>query len=149
MTTHDLDGVPGPDAALDALFNGMIDAGRRAPAEPSGALLARVLSDALAVQDARSPAAAGRAARLSVPPRPASRVSMPGFWQSILAGLGGWAAVGGLATATIAGLWVGFSPPAALAGIADGVLGTAFATISTEVDQVDLLPSFDSYLTEG
>ena len=61
--------------------------------------------------------------------------------------LGG--AATGLASVTLVGLWLGFSPPTGLAGMADGVLGTSLSGSSTVVDQVDLLPNFETYLAEG
>jgi len=81
--------------ALDACFK----AARAAPLEPSDALLARVLADAEAVQsDMQHPCAHAPRAR-------GSRLL-----QAVRA-LGGWPAMGGLAAATVAGIWIGFSPP--------------------------------------
>jgi hypothetical protein len=74
--------------------------------EPSAALLARILGDAEAE-------IAQRAAPARTVPRARAAV-----WLEILALLGGWRALGGLATATLAGVWIGFSG-------ADGVSGSA------------------------
>jgi hypothetical protein len=82
------------NARLEAEFA----AARRSRHEPSLDLMARVLSDALAHQ-----------------PRPAmARAAAParaGFGTRIFGFLGGWAAMGGLATATIVGFWIGIRPP--------------------------------------
>lgn len=78
------------DSALDALF----DAAPR-PA-PSAALTARILRDAEAHQpqvEAFAP----------VPQR--------GLFATLAGALGGWPTLGGLATATLAGLYIGFAQP--------------------------------------
>ena len=78
--------------------------------EASPDLLARVLEDAYAEQDALavreipSPAAEEPAAP--------SRGILRGLWDAI----GGWPAAAGLATATVTGVWIGYNPPAAIAG---------------------------------
>lgn len=46
-----------------------------------------------------------------------------GLWAQILAGLGGWPVMGGLATACAAGVWIGLAPPAFLPDPAQLVLG--------------------------
>lgn len=76
---------------LEALFA----AARDADPVP-GALRTRVLADAAQVQEAFSQPV----------PRPAPRL-----WPQIRAALGGWAGLGGLATACAAGVWLGFAPP--------------------------------------
>ena len=81
-------------ARLDAEFA----AARRTPPEPSHDLMARVLADALSHQPQPNIA------------RPVAPVRA-GFGARILGFLGGWAAIGGLATATIVGFWIGINPP--------------------------------------
>lgn len=89
------------ERALDALF----DVARSDVPEPSPDLLARVLSDAEAVQ-------AGRLAETGkTPPR---RRAVPGFWKMLIAAIGGWPSLGGVAAAGIAGLWIGLNPPSAI-----------------------------------
>ena len=131
--THSDPAQADPDAGLEAFFA----AGRRESPIPSAALSARVLQGGLAEQQARLAA-----------PRPLGRAA-GGLVGRMLAAVGGWGAATGLASAALAGLWLGFAPPASVAGWADGVLSVAAGTRNAEVDQVDLLPSFDSYLTEG
>jgi hypothetical protein len=69
--------------------------------DPSPGLLARVLEDAQAVQAAQQ---ADRSAPAPRRPR----------WRQAVDLLGGWPAMAGLATAGVAGLWLGLNPPAAL-----------------------------------
>jgi len=80
------------DADLDRLLAEM---GRDVP-EPSEALMARVLADAM---EAR-PAPGG--------------VRKQGFLEGLLSAIGGWGGAGGLVTAGVVGLWVGIAPPSAL-----------------------------------
>lgn len=92
MTTPDRD---------DSFLDGYFAAARDGAPEPSPDLLARVLADAGAEQ-----------ARQAAGTRDAAH--RPGLWATMLAALGGWPALGGLATAGVAGLWLGISPPVAL-----------------------------------
>ena len=89
------------DRMLDDLFA----VARAGAPQPDDALMARVLADAARVQ---SPVAV-----------PESR----GFWVALSDMLGGWPAWGGLATATVAGLWVGIAPPAPVEDLAASVWG--------------------------
>jgi len=77
------------DPELEVFF----DAARRTAPQPSGDLVARILADA----DAEQPKA----------PEPVR----PPWWRSVLDGLGGAPAIGGLLTATVAGLWIGAAQP--------------------------------------
>ncbi len=74
---------------------------RRVKPPVSDALMARVLADAALQQ------------------RPAAVT--PGV--SLLDVIGGWFAVGGLAAATFAGLWIGVAPPVAVEDLTAGLLG--------------------------
>ena len=104
---------------LDAFFA----AARREVPAPSEALMARVLVDALAAQPA---------------PRAAVRTPRPGLWTQLREAMGGWPAMGGLATAGVVGLWIGISPPAAVTDMASDVLG-----LQTDEYLVDLMPDFE------
>jgi len=84
-------------AALRAHF----EAGRNHRPEPSDALLARVLDDATQVQAAQAAEATSSGAETA---------REAGMWRQVLHGLGGWPALTGLATATVAGIWIGLSP---------------------------------------
>ena len=102
MAMSDKDDMPG----LEVFF----DAARRHAAEPSVALLARIDADAQAVQDlARRPA-----------PHPTRRRTLS---RQLYRLLGGWPAVTGLATAAMAGVWLGISLPE---GILDGAGESAY-----------------------
>lgn len=44
-------------------------------------------------------------------------------WILLREALGGWGGVGGVITATLAGVWIGFSPPTALPDLAGMITG--------------------------
>jgi hypothetical protein len=77
-------------------------------AQPSHALMARVLADADDVQ------AAMRSKQAAAP---------IGLWTRILDALGGWPAVSGLAAATVAGIWIGVAPPTSVQDLTASLLG--------------------------
>lgn len=82
-------------------LNGLFDAARRDGAQLPDALSARMLADAAQVQ-----------AGFASPAPEAAQVPLsPGIWRQMLALLGGWPAMGGLAAACAAGVWLGVSPP--------------------------------------
>ena len=70
-------------------------------------LMARVLIDADQMQP--KPGAAPRA----------------GVWAALMDMIGGWPAVGGIAMAGVAGLWIGVAPPNSLETVTSAVLGDA------------------------
>ncbi|MEW9919426.1 hypothetical protein AB2B41_07420 [Marimonas sp. MJW-29] len=82
---------------LEALF----EVARARPPEVPGALMARVLADAGALQ-------------------PKARAA---GWRGWIAALGGMPALGGLVTATCVGFWLGVAPPEGLPDLAAAVLG--------------------------
>ncbi|HQU67937.1 MAG TPA: hypothetical protein PLI43_07035 [Albidovulum sp.] len=110
------------DKGLEAFFA----AGRENAPVPSDALLARVMADAEAEMV--------RPAEVAVL-RPAAR---PGFLRAAVASIGGWAGLGGLATATAAGVWIGF------VGLADPLDAGGLITPSLSVE---LMPGADSFMT--
>lgn len=116
---------------LDALFAEARSLGDA----PGPDLMARVLADALAAQPAPAQAA----------PIPAPR---PSRLRQFLNAVGGWPAVAGLATAGVAGLWIGVNPPA---GMATTVASTAESVLGSETDLylVDLMPGYEFALAEG
>lgn len=114
---------------LDLLFA----AAAEAPLLPSDALMARVLADAMTHQP---PGAV---------PRPAVRpavVTRQGFWTRLAAAVGGAGVLAGLGSAAMAGVMIGFAEPATLTMVTGGIY-------ETTQDAVDLVPSFDPFLTEG
>jgi hypothetical protein len=80
-------------------------AAQHQPPIANEALLARVLADALTAQTAHGF------------PAPRAQPAVP-LWRQLLAALGGWQGVGGMATAGLVGVWLGFSPPAGLDALA-------------------------------
>ena len=112
---------------LDALF---AQACGDVPDLPPG-LLARVLADADAELAARSRVAPARAP-----------VARAGILAELLALLGGWRAVSGLATATVAGVWIGFSGLSGLPDMATALLG---APATETLASVNLLPGDDMF----
>jgi hypothetical protein len=111
------------EAGLDALLAEM----RVAAAEPSADLFARVLTDAETVAGERVQAVVPRA----VPPR------RSGF----LAAVGGWGGIGGMLTATLAGVWIGFSGIAQAAGL------SSVWTTDQSAGVVDLYPGTSDFQT--
>ena len=114
-------------ADLDAI----LAAARTAGADASEDFLARVLADAYAMQ-----------------PQPAAVVAVPAAsgWRArlvaSLSALGGMGAAAGLATATLAGVWIGFARP-------DLIGGLGLAWTGAQVESIELLPPVDAWLTEG
>lgn len=94
---------------LDDAFQASLDA---AP-QPDAGLMARVLADAEAVQRGFT--------------APAPRPVQAGIWQDLMAVLGGWRAMAGLATAAVAGVWLGVSPPGILPDATGVYLGASDA----------------------
>ncbi|MBT8411624.1 MAG: hypothetical protein KJP02_07495 [Octadecabacter sp.] len=88
------------DRDTDMLDTAFAAARSDAPA-PSDDFLNRIMMDADAVlHDA-----------VVTQTRPAVR---PSWREMLFDAIGGWPSLGGLAAATVAGLWIGVSPPAAL-----------------------------------
>lgn len=115
-------------------------AARDAAPEPSAALMARVLADAEALQPSPRPQV-----EAAPPGRPAHRVyrrqGWPArLWQRLAGGLtaalGGAGAVAGLATAALAGVWIGFAQPLPVATLI--VTSGAGTASEAEFDLADL-----------
>ncbi len=96
MPMNDKGAVDRAERELDDL---LADARDNPPAMPEG-LAARIQADA----DAMQPTAA-----------PRRQSEGGGVWQQLFRAIGGWPAMAGLASATVAGIWIGLSPPAILA----------------------------------
>jgi hypothetical protein len=110
---------------LDDLF----ETARTQNAAPAPDFMERVLQDALQVQT--------DAVVVAAPPRAS-------WIRQLLSAIGGWPAVAGLATAGVAGLWIGVNPPNALATTTENLLGS-----TSDLYLVDLMPSYDLDLAEG
>lgn len=100
------DNAKGEDR-LESLFV----AARSAAPEPSDALMARVM------------AAAQAEIRMRATP------ARDPLMARILAAIGGWGGIGGLATAACAGLWIGFVGGVGLDGLTSGLTGTNAASV--------------------
>lgn len=87
----------------DEMLGRLFAEARNVAPEPSDALMARVLADA-------------------VPPMPAPQL-IPGLWVRLLDAVGGWPAVSGLAAATVAGIWIGVAPPTSVQDITATLIG--------------------------
>lgn len=102
---------------LEALFA----AGRTAAPAPSAGFLARVLADAEALQAARGAAVAPVAPvmqRAPIPPRGGVMAALRGVF-------GGWGALGGMLSAAVAGVWIGFAGMERIGLATGGLWGTA------------------------
>jgi len=95
--------------------------GRREAGQMPKDLSQRILHDAMRVQ-----------AEFSAP-APAQAVSVPSAWAQFVAALGGWPAMGGLATACAAGVWIGFAAPSFLPDLSGFV-----ALDSSDIDLIEL-----------
>lgn len=115
------------DTQLTSFFEA---ASQHAP-EPSDDLMARILADAARVQAEHGAQAA-----------PVLRPARASILSRALGVLGGWGALAGLATATVAGVWIGFAAPDGLADYTDLILPNAGYGMN------DLMPGIDSYLLE-
>ncbi|OBY28390.1 hypothetical protein A9D60_11525 [Leisingera sp. JC1] len=93
-------------------------------------LFAEARSTPPVLPDHLSAAILADAARVQPEYQPAEPARQP-LWRQLAEALGGWPALGGLAAASAAGLWIGLAPPSfmpdpvALAGYEDS--STAFA----------------------
>lgn len=113
------------DDDLESLFS----AAREGQPQPSPDLLARVLADAQSVQ--AIPLAAPARAE---PPR-------GGLWSALAAVFGGSGALAGMATAMVAGLYLGFAQP-----MGDGLLTTV---LGVDTATMDMMPGIDALLEEA
>lgn len=116
------------DAALDALF---ADVARDGDVAPGEAFLSKLIDDAEALQPGL--AVAGGA----IAEAPARRAGLYGW----ISALGGWPALGGVAAAGVAGLWVGLAPPE--------IVDSAIAGLVGESVTIDLTGFSDPYGIEG
>ncbi|MGH1368663.1 MAG: hypothetical protein ACRBCL_08595 [Maritimibacter sp.] len=111
------------DDALDAFFA----AAKSDAPTPSDALMTAIMQDAIR-------AAEGFEAVKTAP----ARGPKMGLWATLMAVLGGWPAVAGMATATVAGVWIGAAAPQGVSSFAGGVLmPVASASASGEEYELD------------
>jgi hypothetical protein len=92
-------------------------------------LMARIMADAAAVQSERTA------------PIVVAAPEQGGFFAGLWTALGGWGGAGGLAAATMAGLWIGIAPPSGLESVSTAVFGQS--------ETVSLFASDDILGAEG
>lgn len=93
----------------DEIFDALMSEARASDVSVSDGLMTRVLSDAEVLQN--KPEDAG----FEIPPA--------SIWSQFMSVIGGWPALGGVAAAGVAGLWLGLAPTAALDGLAADLVG--------------------------
>ncbi|SPF75976.1 hypothetical protein ALP8811_00971 [Aliiroseovarius pelagivivens] len=120
------DNQPIQENELDLFF----DAARQDAVEPSDTLMAAILADA----QAHLPV---------VDPLPTPKAHKNSWISSVFATIGGWPAAASLATATVAGVWIGFTQPVQLETLSGGlVLAGDYATTDTSYALEDLAPGY-------
>lgn len=87
-------------------------AARDARPEVSPDLMARILADADREIERRA--------------APAPAAPRRGWWLSAIALVGGWPAMAGMLTATIAGVWIGFAAPGTVSTLSGGVASSGY-----------------------
>ena len=120
------------DGSFDAELDTFFAQARSSTPEPSPDLMARILADALEAQPAPP--------LPPVPARPAYNGGMSELWDA----LGGWPAAASLVTATVAGIWIGISPPDAVSTVTETFGLSEIALLETD-DSFML----DSFLEDG
>lgn len=105
------------DAEMDALFSAARAEGASDQTDilPSADFFATILNDAEAHQPEGIP----------VPARAAPPVAAPSILAQLRDALGGWAGLGGLVAASLTGIMIGVSPPAAVTDVTALLSGTA------------------------
>jgi len=119
MTEPDHNQEPSPTRRDEDLLEAFFAAGRAGAPAASGALLARITADAARVQAERQAKAATRA----VPQRRTAHWGWRSRLAALRAQLGGGLAVGGLALATLVGVWIGAQPPELLLDMESRLFG--------------------------
>ncbi len=104
----------------------LLAAARTAPPQMPQSLQTAILRDAQDVQQTRARAQAGAVG-------PVQTGGLARLWGQFSAAIGGWPALGGLAVASLTGLWIGVAPP---------------AFVSTPVDQIAVFATGASVSTD-
>ena len=112
------------DLFADALMDGLFAEARDCrPAEVPVHLEQSIIREAVAIQAARAAAVQSQGADWAEGRTERGSTGLMAQLRGVIAAIGGWPALGGLATASAAGLWIGLAPPSfipdpvALAGI--------------------------------
>jgi len=112
-------------AQLEAVFARM----RGEDPVPSEALMDRIMLDADTVLSASSPQVTPKAVR-----------PKPSIGARLLDAIGGWPSFGGLAAATVAGVWIGAASPDVLGGVSQAMWGE---TIELPLFETDILAGWE------
>jgi len=122
---------PMPEKDNDAMLDDLFAVARAETVPPGDDLMRRIMADAM-----EQGAGAGM-------PAPVQQIP---WLTSIKEMIGGWTAVGGLATATATGLWMGISPPAAV----EDFTASYYLTVSADSNEatIDSLLGFDTLILE-
>ncbi len=110
------------DSALDAPLEELFATARQTRPDVPMALQAAILADAVLQQKTRSEVlarqsadlAAGQSADLAATQTAGRHSTAHRLWRQFSAAVGGWPAFGGMAAASLAGLWIGLAPPSFL-----------------------------------
>lgn len=119
--THPPKGAPLADQALEDLFSAA-----QSTAPVSEGLRARILADADAVLEAET--------------KPAAAAASSSWWSNLWQELGGWPAAAGLATATVAGIWIG--------GVQPDLPSTLLSIDASTTSLDSFFPDYDTFLEE-
>ena len=105
----------------DTLLDDLFAQARQVSVQPPEDLVARIMADAAAQQQASD----------MVQSAPSV-----GLFSRLLETLGGWPAVSGLAAATVAGVWIGVAPPSSVEAVTAPLLGESVAVslLGSELD---------------
>jgi len=120
------------DKHLDHTLEALFDVAKTQELQPSDALMARILADAEAEQPPHL-------ALLTTKTRTGR-----GLFKQLWGAIGGWPAVAGLATATMAGLWIGMNPSVYVADVMAQYTGS-----DSDLYLVDFVSAYDFDLGEG
>lgn len=122
------------DAMLDSFFA----AGRDEAPVPSADLLARIMADAESEATARE----------AVTPRPKANRSLI---AALAAMVGGWPAFAGMASAAVAGIWIGAAQPTALATLTGDVFtaGSTTSAATSDYELEEIVPGYAALMTYG
>ncbi len=124
--------TPEFDKTMDHDLEAFFQAARDESPDPSADLMARILADAYDVQDQHT------AETILTAADPVVTTAPRGVMASILRAIGGWPALAGLATATVAGVWIGYNPPAVFdtltLDLLDSSYGISMGSVYTDTE---------------
>ncbi|GHE93581.1 hypothetical protein GCM10016455_12200 [Aliiroseovarius zhejiangensis] len=136
------DGIKQNDMLDDRALQAFFDAARDDTITPSDALMTAILDDAAAEQPQPAMSAVAPPPDLALATARDLRRAR-GVWADLKAMIGGWPALAGMATATLAGVWIGFSAPIQLEQWSGGlILSGDYTTTEATFALEDMAPSY-------